>query len=992
MPMILTCSCGQQSQVREEFAGQQARCPNCQRMFVIPYPDQQPSVETVTPVSPRRPRTVDDDDDYDDLRPEPRRGGMAWVILGIFLLLLGGTGLTILYLARQNKQDDQQQASGDTTTPPVVPTPTPVTPGPGIHTPITPTPVPTPGTVTPTPTPVPTPMVGSGAWEGHTDPIINLRFTSNGQYVFSSSGGAIEQGGKVIPSPDNGIRQWDATTGRQVMNRQMPQGMQASSVSADGKLAAFVSLAEDDSAIHLWEIASGRERHAMRGHDKAPFCLAFSADGRQVVSGGPDRTVRIWDVDTGREVQRFVGHRGAINGVAISADGQFILSAGGDRTARLWDVRKGTIIHELAGHLDIVWAVTFSPDGTRAFSAGGNYYDLDKPGFVPGARDHDIRVWDTATGQVVHRLSGHQDAVVALAASGDGRKLLSGSKDGEVRLWHVPSGRQLETFAGHKGAVNGVAFFPDGQRALSAGEDHTLRTWKLPPDIPDYIAKLSTGDAAERVQAVAALRDYGKEALPAIGPLLKSMDGASGQYRKEVIEALEKIGTPQKEHAIFLAPLLKDTSYLPARMYALDLLLTFGADARPALAQIHPLVKDEDATTRAKAIQVLGNIGVDAREVALELLVKKLTDEDQAVQEAARQALTRIGPPTKAHYNALRFWMRDSAEPVRVYAIEAVGQLGADASPLVDDVVAVMTLDPSPELRKRGIQTLVQMKVDPKRQVELLTRALEDRDAGVCVEATQALAQRSTEEGVLPALLRALRHDKEEVATAADTGLATYTFTKMDVPLLREQLKVKKETVRKRMVEVLIQLGKDAAPAVPELVDVAVSSSADIQIRALEALAGLGPAAGGVGSKLAPLLDEEDPVRLHAAFTLAQIGSRDVERAIPFLVAGLYIQNEEQTEFRKKMADTLIKIGRPAVKPITEALDKQFFSFSLRTEQDKLKSEARLACIQILGEIGTQGNYPEILLPLARAQGKDPDPRIRTIAKELRIKLSAVPR
>jgi WD40 repeat protein len=983
MTMILTCTCGQQSQVREEFAGQQARCPSCQRMFIIPYPGQQQSYSAAEPALDRRSQAVDYDDEDDDFRPERKRGVMPWVILAIFLLLLSGTGFTILHLARQNNNGDNQQTSGDQTTPPVTPNHTPV-----VRPPVTPTP----GPVTPTPTPVPTPTAGTGNWEGHTDPIINARFTRDGQFVISSSGGAIEQGGKVVPSADNGIRKWDAASGRQVTSLKMPKGMQASAVSPDGGLVAFVSLAEDDSAIHLWQISSGREIHAMRGHDKAPFCLAFSADGKQVVSGGPDRTVRLWDVDTGREAQRFVGHRGAINGVAISADGQFILSAGGDRTARLWDVRKGVVIHELSGHLDIVWAVAFSPDASKAFSAGGNYYDLDKPGFVPGARDHDIRVWDRANGQVLHRLSGHQDAVVSLAVSADGRKLLSGSKDGEVRVWHVPSGRLLETFSGHKGTVNSVAFFPDARRALSAGEDHTLRTWKLPPDVQDYIARLGSGDAAERVQAVAALRDYGQEAAPAIAPLLRSMDGASGQYRKEVIEALEKIGTPQKEHAALLVPLLKEASYLPARTYALDLLLSFGPDARPALAALAPLVRDPDASTRTKAIQVLGNIGTAAREPALVLLVSKLTDEDKGVQDAAREALTKIGPPTKANFNTIRFWLRDQSETIRAYAIEAVGQLGDDAAPLHDDVVAVMTLDPSPELRKRGIKTLLSLKVEPRRQVELLTKALEDRDVGVCVEATKALGQRSTEEGALPALMRALRHDKEEVAEAADAALATHTFSKKDVPLLREQLKVKKEVVRKRMVEVLIQLGKDAVPAVPELADVAVDSSSELQLKTLEALANLGPAAVGAGSKLAPLLDEEDPVRMHAAFTLAQIGSKDVERAIPFLVVGLYIESEDQVEFRKKVADTLIRIGRPAVKPLIEALDKRFFSYTLRNEVDKFKAEARLACIQVLGEIGTQGNYPEILLPLAQAQGKDPDPRIRALAKELRIKLAAIQR
>jgi len=64
--------------------------------------------------------------------------------------------------------------------------------------------------------------------------------------------------------------------------------------------------------------------------------LAFSRDGRRVLSGSDDHTVRLWEVKTGKELARFTGHANAVTTVALSQDGRFALSGGIDNTVRLW--------------------------------------------------------------------------------------------------------------------------------------------------------------------------------------------------------------------------------------------------------------------------------------------------------------------------------------------------------------------------------------------------------------------------------------------------------------------------------------------------------------------------------------------------------------------------------------------------------------------------------------------------------------------------------
>jgi len=81
---------------------------------------------------------------------------------------------------------------------------------------------------------------------------------------------------------------------------------------------------------YRWKFPSP-EYHQLR-------CLAFSPDGRWLLTGGEDRSVRVWDAISGREVRRFDGHLGSVEQVAFTPDGASALSVGDDGAAYLWAV------------------------------------------------------------------------------------------------------------------------------------------------------------------------------------------------------------------------------------------------------------------------------------------------------------------------------------------------------------------------------------------------------------------------------------------------------------------------------------------------------------------------------------------------------------------------------------------------------------------------------------------------------------------------------
>jgi WD40 repeat protein len=189
-------------------------------------------------------------------------------------------------------------------------------------------------------------------------------------------------------------------------------------------------------------------------HTEAVECVAFTPDGKQIVSGSRLGDLRLWDVATGREVRSLPGHRLGTRAIAFSADGKTLISAGGDPAIRIHDLTTGRD-RVLPEQEDEVFSIALSRDGKT---------------LAVGDRSGKARLLDLTTGTCKRSIGDFRVNVSSLALSPDGLTLATaGTGSCGVRLWDTLTGKQRQVLVPFDSLVPTVAFAPDGKAILVAG-------------------------------------------------------------------------------------------------------------------------------------------------------------------------------------------------------------------------------------------------------------------------------------------------------------------------------------------------------------------------------------------------------------------------------------------------------------------------------------------------------------------------------------------
>ncbi|MEX1369271.1 MAG: FHA domain-containing protein [Nannocystaceae bacterium] len=286
-------------------------------------------------------------------------------------------------------------------------------------------------------------------------------------------------------SADGTARVWDLRNPVRVHGLPMQDfhraPVRAAAVSIDPR---FGATGDDSGQLVLWTISTDEPQgQVLAGHSSEIGALAFTPDGRRLVSASTDSTARIWRIEQGKVDEQtaiVLPHSDEITQLAISEDGDLLLT-GTLTKAVLWKlsaIDPNAPVRIFSKHESDITAVALGPRGRWA---------------ATGSDDQRAMLYDLSKKRPTeYVLRGHADTVRVLAFSPtpSPKYLATGSDDKSIRLWNLQSEHPDEgsiVLSDHEGGINDLAWSPDGRWLISASNDGTIRLWDTRKEVAQMI-------------------------------------------------------------------------------------------------------------------------------------------------------------------------------------------------------------------------------------------------------------------------------------------------------------------------------------------------------------------------------------------------------------------------------------------------------------------------------------------------------------------------
>jgi hypothetical protein len=350
--------------------------------------------------------------------------------------------------------------------------------------------------------------------------------------------------------------------------------------------------------VRLWDSATGKEVRQMK-LDDAIQAIAFTSDGKTIVTGSADRTIQFWDRATLKNGKTIIDQRYPVGALALSPDGLALASTGiEDKKVRLWGIPDGKELAELTGHDDDVEDILFSPRGQMVVSAG---------------RDGTIRIWELTSNKERGALRGHLAEVNRLVCSRDGSVLLSLSRDGTALAWNL--------------------FGP------AHGEKVPMPLEKN--DLDSLWDNLGLVSAPAAFKAIVALQRAPDQAIPYLKGRVKPVSRQIGERIKKLIQDMDSDEFEIRESATKELTTLGSIAVAPLREALKEnKSLEFTRRAEQVLAKIDVPGISVEQLQVLRAVEVLELIGDKAAREHLKQLAEGMAESP--LTREARAALARL--------------------------------------------------------------------------------------------------------------------------------------------------------------------------------------------------------------------------------------------------------------------------------------------------------------------------------------------------------------
>lgn len=267
----------------------------------------------------------------------------------------------------------------------------------------------------------------------------------------------------------------------------------------------------ENGKVRIIDAAGKVAGPTLTGHNQAAYAVAWSPDGKYIVSGDEQARILMWDAKSGKMMKEFKrdrGHTRGIQSISFAPDGKSFVSVGKDDAICVWATAGSHPLWKVVGEPANFYGAQFSPTGSiiTGTQVEGIRYYLTKNGSLaakltlPGGqgangfvmnqegtlgatagRDSVVTLWDLKNKKRIAALKGHSDFVVNEAMTPNGRFLATSGVDAKVIIWDLKSYKNVATLDNMSYVGSPIAFTGDGNFMIVCNSSDNVEVHSITP-------------------------------------------------------------------------------------------------------------------------------------------------------------------------------------------------------------------------------------------------------------------------------------------------------------------------------------------------------------------------------------------------------------------------------------------------------------------------------------------------------------------------------